>query len=126
MSSPARQVWLSLTPEPERDLPAAIATLRAGGAPGSARIRAERERAESLVLRGSRRRWLAWLREGLELAEATPDGDPELESARELVLDVIANHHALELGLPGRRAPSTGRDGALLERAKTGTRKGAS
>ena len=69
MSSPAREAWLSLTPEPERDLPAAIAALRAGGRPSAAEVEAERVRAEGLVLRGNRKRWLAWLNEGLELAD---------------------------------------------------------
>ena len=32
-------------------------------------MEAERERAEGLVLRGSRTRWLQWRNEGLELAE---------------------------------------------------------
>jgi hypothetical protein len=102
MSSSTREAWLALTPEPERDLPFAIAALRAGGRPSLAEVEAERERAEGLVLRGSRKRWLAWLNEGLQLAETAPEGDPRLDEARELLLDVIENHHALEQGLPGR------------------------
>ena len=113
MSSPAREAWLSLTPEPERDLPAAIATLRAGGTPTAEQIEAEREHAERLVLRGSRKRWLAWLNEGLELADghhgtssASRPGVPsQVRAARRLVLDVIENHNELEKGLPDRRHP---------------------
>ena len=116
MSSPAREAWLSLTPEPERDLPAAIAALRAGGRPTPAQVGAERERAERLVLRGSRSRWLAWLNEGLELANGSGD-DPRLAQARELLLDVIENHHALEQGLPGRvRSPAGDREAELMRK----------
>lgn len=116
MSSPARESWLSLTPEPERDLPFAIAALRAGGRPTAAEVEAERKRAEGLVLRGNRKRWLAWLNEGLELAESH-DGDPQLEEAREQLLDVIENHHALEQGLPGRvRSPSGSNEEKLMRR----------
>lgn len=114
-----RRVWLSITPEPERELPRAIATLRAGGAPSAAAVRAERARAERLVLRGSRRRWLAWLAEAERLAERAPgtaaeDGGAEpggprtpaerqrLEEARSAVLAVVGNHNALLRGLPGR------------------------
>lgn len=120
----AREAWLSLTPEPERDLPAAIATLRAGGKPSPEAIEAERERAESLVLRGSRRRWAAWLNEGLELAEDASPENPDVAAARELLLDVIENHHALEQGLPDRgRSPAGDRDGELLSRVWAGTGK---
>jgi hypothetical protein len=146
MSSPARDAWLSLTPEPERDLPAAIATLRAGTAPGAEAIEAERRRAERrggpppggaacaaprrraerLVLRGNRRSWLAWLREAVELADARgPDG-AEVAAARELLLDVIDNHEALELGLPGGRAAyqANGTDAELFERIRARDEKG--
>ena len=124
MSSPAREAWLSLTPEPERDLPAAIAALRAGGRPSAAEVEAERVRAEGLVLRGNRKQWLAWLHEGLELADqhdgassASRPGAPEIAAARELLLDVIENHHALEQGLPGRvRSPAGDREAELMRR----------
>jgi hypothetical protein len=109
-----RDAWLSLTPEPEGDLPRALATLRAGGPPSAEAVEAERERAERLVVRGSRRRWLAWLREGLLAADqATPA--PEVESARRVVLDVIANHHALVRGLPGDTERAIAKDQVLLE-----------
>jgi hypothetical protein len=110
-----RDAWLSLTPEPESDLPRALATLRAGGAPSPEAVEAERARAERLVLRGSRRRWLAWLREGLEAAESAVPGT-EVAEARELVLDVIANHHALVRGLPGDSERAIAQDEALLRR----------
>ena len=124
----SRQAWLSLTPEPERDLPAAIAALRAGGRPSAAEVEAERERAEGLVLRGNRKRWLAWLDEGLELAERPEvDGDPQLAAARDVLLDVIENHHALEQGLPGRvRRPAGDREERLMRRVWTRNGKEAS
>jgi hypothetical protein len=118
MSSPARESWLSLTPEPERDLPLAIAALRAGRRPSPAEVEAERERAEGLVLRGNRKRWLSWLNEGLELAERPEiQGDPRLAEARDVLLDVIENHHALEQGLPGRvRRPAGEGEKKLMQR----------
>jgi hypothetical protein len=84
----ACHAWLSITPEPERELPDAVAALR-----GSSAV-AERERVEKLVLYGSRRAWHAYLSEALELARTAPPSD-----ARDLVLDVIQNHDNLKLGL---------------------------
>jgi hypothetical protein len=55
-----RASWLSVTPEPERELPAAVATLALGHAASAQAIGAERSRIERLVLRGSERRWLAY------------------------------------------------------------------
>lgn len=102
-----RRDWLSITPEPERVLPRAIATLRAGGEPSTGAVERERQRAESLVLRGSRRRWLAWLREAEGLAGRERSETPcpeELDTARRDVLAVVNNHNALMLGLAGRSA----------------------
>ncbi|MGW8363248.1 hypothetical protein ACWGK1_22060 [Streptomyces wedmorensis] len=69
--------WLGLTPEPERELPAAVAALRAslGTAhhPPPARAElaaAERRRVERLVLRGSRHSWLRYLAEATALVTA--------------------------------------------------------
>jgi hypothetical protein len=84
----ARQAWLSITPEPEKELPAAIAALR------HVSVETERARMEKLVLRGSRRAWNAYLSEAFELATGAPPSD-----ARDLVLDVIENHDNLKLGL---------------------------
>jgi hypothetical protein len=85
----ARHAWLSITPEPERELPGAVAALR------SSSVVAERARVEQLVLRGTRRAWSAYLSEALELARGAPRSE-----ARDLVLDVIRNHDNLKLGLP--------------------------
>lgn len=111
-----RREWLSITPEPERELPRAIATLRAGGTPSAEAIERERARAEQLVLHGSRRRWLDYLAEAERLAEATgedaesdSDDDGELTWAREIALAVIQNHNALMRGLPGSPQAGEGR-----------------
>ena len=94
------RAWLALTPEPERELPAAIAVLRARGAvPDVAR---ESARAEALVLRGSEPSYLAWLREAAELAAARADcDDPAVAHAAGVVRDVVRNQAGLLLGLPG-------------------------
>jgi hypothetical protein len=100
LSMPLRDdSWLSLTPEPERLLPEARAVLRSGQSPPPAAIlRAERAAAERLVLRARRAQWDAWLRESTALAAR----DPTAATAA-LVRDVVANHDALVLGLPGER-----------------------
>jgi hypothetical protein len=95
-----RHAWLSITPEPERELPAAIATLRAGGVPTASAIEEERRRVERLVTRASRRAWTAYIADATALARAA-DADGEVGQARAIVLDVIDNHDNLKLGLPG-------------------------
>jgi hypothetical protein len=91
--------WLSLTPEPERLLPAARAALRSGRVPPpDALVARERAAAERLVLRARRAHWDAWLRESAVLAERAA-GDTDAAAA--LVRDVVANHDALALGLSG-------------------------
>ena len=91
--------WLSLTPEPERLLPAARAALRSGLVPPPDEL-VEREQAvaERLVVGGRQTAWEAWLRETAALAA---QADEETEAAGALVRDVVANHDALALGLPG-------------------------
>ena len=49
-----RASWLSITPEPERELPSAVATLRAGRLPSGDELESERARIEHLLLHGSR------------------------------------------------------------------------
>jgi hypothetical protein len=91
--------WLALTPEPERLLPEARAVLRTGRTPPPrTAVDAERARAERLVVAARRRGWRAWLDESAALAARQPDAE-----AAALVRDVVANHDALELGLPARR-----------------------
>lgn len=106
MATFARGSWLSLTPEPERELPPAMATLRARGRPSREQVAAERARAERLVVRGTRRGWMRWLGEAESLAQGAEGDDSEpVAAARETVRGVVGNHHALALGLPGRLDP---------------------
>jgi hypothetical protein len=113
-----RVSWLSVTPEPERELPEAVATLRCGRRPPSPEaVAAERDRVERLVLRGSQREWLTYLHGVVELIDRRHYGDGgELARARSRVIAVIANHHNLLLGLPGRGAQRTAADRARLEK----------
>jgi shikimate 5-dehydrogenase len=105
-----------VTPEPERELPDSVATLRAGGAADPAATAAERERVERLVVTGRQRRWLAYLREALALADShAGTDDPRLAEARAVVVDVVHNHHQLLLGLPGRAAERTAAEREHLE-----------
>jgi hypothetical protein len=100
--------WLSVTPEPERELPEAVATLR-GGAPAAAEaIAEETARIEQLVLRGSERRWDTYLHDVVSLIDQRAgDTDPDVARAREVAIAVISNHHNLLLALPGRGARRT-------------------
>lgn len=110
-----RASWLSLTPEPERELPAAVATLVHGARPPHGHVAAERERIERLVLRGSERRWLAYLREVLTLVQsAARNEDEEVALARDKAAAVLANHHNLLLGLPGGAAGRTAHERVIL------------
>jgi hypothetical protein len=91
--------WLSLTPEPERLLPAARAALRSGRVPPPEELVArEQAEAEQLVIRARHARWDAWLRESAALADAATG---PTAAAGALVREVVANHDALALGLPG-------------------------
>jgi hypothetical protein len=117
-----RDAWLSLTPEPERELPASVATLRVGPGPGAEAVERERSRVERLVVRARRRAWLTYLREVVDLIEAAGGkGDREVERARAVALEVVRNHHRLLVGVPGPAADDTAHDRARLDAA---TRKG--
>jgi hypothetical protein len=96
-----RAYWLSITPEPERELPEAVATMAAGRRADSDAVAAEQARIERLILHGGRRRWLAYLHDVVDLiaAESGSD-DPDVAAARARAMTVIANHHNLLLGLP--------------------------
>jgi hypothetical protein len=110
-----RDAWLSLTPEPERELPAALAVL------GEGDEERERRRVERLVVRGSGGAWLRYLRRAVELAEAGAESrDPDVTRARSTVIDVVRNHHMLLLGLPGRAAEQTAGERARLEAIDNG------
>jgi hypothetical protein len=110
-----RATWLSITPEPERELPRAVAVLAAGRQVGDDAIRAEQNRLQTIVLRHGLRRWLSYLRDVLELIERrTGDEDPDVARARARARVVLANHHNLLLGLPGPGAALTTHDRARL------------
>lgn len=106
-----RAPWLSVTPEPERELPAAVATLRCGSAATVNAIAHEAERIEQLVLRGGERRWDSYLHDVVLLIDQrTDDADPDVVRARDVAIAVISNHHNLLLALPGRGARRTESD----------------
>jgi hypothetical protein len=100
--SGSRHAWLSITPEPERELPEAIATLRAGGPPQRELVEKERARVERLVTHGSRRSWRAYLAEAAALARAAGD-EERLAPARAVIDEILENHDNLVLGLTRRR-----------------------
>src|SRR5689334_15703281 len=99
--------WLSLTPEPERELPAIVAALRAARRPRSDEVEAERARVAAIVVRGRERDWLAYLSDAVGLVLEPPAGAPLDPLDRDRILDVLANHHRLLLGLPGDAAERT-------------------
>jgi hypothetical protein len=111
-----RAAWLSITPEPERELPEAVATLTAGRRADPFAVAGERERIERIVMRRGQRRWLRYLHDVVELIERrTQSVDPEVRRAGERARLVVANHHNLLLGLPGAGARITAADRARLE-----------
>lgn len=106
-----RAPWLSVTPEPERELPAAVAALRSGGAATAGAVADEAARIERLVLRGNERRWDDYLHDVVSLIDQrASDADPEVAQARAVAIAVIENHHNLLLALPGRGARRTESD----------------
>jgi hypothetical protein len=106
-----RAPWLSVTPEPERELPEAVATLRHGSGATAEAIAQEAARIEALVLRGSERRWDSYLHDVVSLIDRRAgDVDPGVARAREIAIAVISNHHNLLLALPGRGARRTESD----------------
>jgi hypothetical protein len=110
-----RASWLSITPEPERELPQAVATLIHGCAPPAAAVSRERARIERLVLRGGERQWLRYLHGVVELiGERAAARDTDVQRARSLASTVIFNHHNLLLGLPGHGGERTAIDRARL------------
>jgi hypothetical protein len=112
-----RASWLSVTPEPERELPAAVATLALGHAASAEAIGAERSRIERLVLRGNQSRWLSYLHHVTELIEThARTQDPDVARARRRAIAVMSNHHNLLLGLPGAGAGVTAEDRRALDR----------
>ncbi|MFF4397478.1 hypothetical protein [Streptomyces sp. NPDC001480] len=119
MSARRSLVWLGLTPEPEQELPAAVAALRtpAAGRPPADLVTAERRRVERLVLRGTQRAWLRYLREVTDLvveAATHPAIDP---GPALLAGEVVLDHHRMLIGLPGAAYARTAPQRHDLERA---------
>ncbi|MFD7256872.1 hypothetical protein [Streptomyces sp. NPDC059874] len=119
MSGRRRLDWLGLTPEPERELPAAVAALRASARTERAELAAaERRRVERLVLHGSRHRWLRYLAEVTELVTtAATAAEQEGRVAALHAAEVVLDHHRMLIGLPGPGYDRTAEDRAALERA---------
>jgi hypothetical protein len=106
-----RAPWLSVTPEPERELPEAVATLRSGAAAAAEAVAQETARIEQLILRGSERRWDGYLHDVVSLIDQRAgEADPDVARARQVAIAVISNHHNLLLALPGRGARRTESD----------------
>ncbi|WP_432145779.1 hypothetical protein [Streptomyces sp. bgisy084] len=122
MSGRRNLIWLGLTPEPERELPATVAALRTAAprmtdAPAAA-TEAERRRVERLILHGTQHGWLRYLAEvtGLVTAVArrTRPGD---RRAALRAAEVVLDHHRMLIGLPGPGYDRTAADRSALERA---------
>ncbi|WP_405435310.1 hypothetical protein OG373_01630 [Streptomyces avidinii] len=135
MSGRRRLDWLGLTPEPERELPAAVAALRASSrtapaGPPQDLAAAERRRVERLILRGSRHSWLRYLAEVTDLVTGVAAGSRAGDRAAALLAgEVVLDHHRMLIGLPGPGYGRTAQDRAALESAvrslRTPTRTGA-
>ena len=117
-----RSVWLSITPEPERELPAAVATLRSGAAATDGEVAAETGRITRLIMRSGQRQWLRYLHGVLVLVESRAGSpDPAVRRAVVRAAAVLSNHHNLLLALPGAGARLTADDRARLDRLPTAT-----
>ena len=109
--------WLSLTPEPERELPPIVAELRSGDPREiDEALARERSAVEEIVLRGRERDWLGYLSEAVRLLLDSPEVGLT-PAQREAALEVLANHHRLLLGIPGDAAERTESERLALERA---------
>src|ERR1700761_5565985 len=112
-----RTAWLSITPEPERELRAAVATLRSGAAPSDGEVAEEAGRIALLITRSGQRQWLRYLHGVLALTEARADSpDPLVRGAADRAAAVLSTHHNLLLALPGAGARLTATDRARLDR----------
>ncbi|MFC9235552.1 hypothetical protein ACFTZK_03640 [Streptomyces decoyicus] len=122
MSGRRHLIWLGLTPEPERELPATVAALRTvarqpADAPARA-AEAERRRVERLILHGTQRGWLRYLTEVTRLVTAVAGSDhPGDRRAALRAAEVVLDHHRMLIGLPGPGYDRTAADRRALESA---------
>jgi hypothetical protein len=115
-----RSVWLSITPEPEAELPAVVATLRSGATASEPQVAAEAGRIARLITRSGQRPWLRYLHGVLVLVESRAgSSDPAVRCAAVRAVAVLANHHNLLLALPGAGARLTAGDRARLDLLST-------
>ncbi|MEU6706028.1 hypothetical protein [Streptomyces wuyuanensis] len=122
MSGRRSLVWLGLTPEPERELPLAVAALRTRARGVGATVRdpaaSERRRVERLILHGSERSWLRYLAEVTDLVTSVADGTSTGDPRAALVAgEVVLDHHRMLIGLPGSAYDRTAQDRSTLETA---------
>ncbi|MEV6563670.1 hypothetical protein [Streptomyces kronopolitis] len=122
MSGRRSLVWLGLTPEPERELPGAVAALRSGTADAThtsaEAATAERLRVERLILHGTEQRWLRYLAEVTGLVTAVAGGTrPGDRRAALRAAEVVLDHHRMLIGLPGGGYGRTATDRRALESA---------
>ncbi|MGX1885005.1 hypothetical protein [Streptomyces sp. NPDC055287] len=114
MSGRRSLVWLGLTPEPERELPANVAALRSPPAATGAELR----RVQKLILHGTERSWLQYLAEVTDLVTGVADGTrPGDRRAARLAAEVVLDHHRMLIGLPGTAYARTARQRQALESA---------
>lgn len=124
-----RLAWLGLTPEPARELPTAVAALRAAGAGRraiDADVEAERRRVETLLLRGTQRAWLRYLGEVTELVRrGCAHSDPAIRVTARQAGAVVLDHHLMLIGLPGDGYAAAAGQRAVLRAALDATQSPA-
>jgi hypothetical protein len=112
MTATRRLTWLALTPEPERELPAAVACLR-----GSS-VTSEHRRVQQLILHGTARSWRRYLHEVCGLIRALPQQSaPARRGCALLAGEVLLEHHRMLIGLPGPGYRETEADRGFLAAA---------
>ena len=110
MPAHSRLTWLALTPEPERELPAAVACLR-----GSGSVASEQRRVQALILHGTARSWRRYLHEVCDLIRALPQQPvPARRCSALLAGEVLLEHHRMLIGLPGPGYRETEADRGFL------------
>lgn len=109
MTANRRLTWLALTPEPERELPAAVACLRGGS------VTSEHRRVQKLILHGTARSWRRYLHEVCDLIRALPQpAAPACRCSALLAGEVLLEHHRMLIGLPGPGYRETEADRGFL------------